>query len=93
MGILEVVQDHDAETRSPASPVNVAVVFEDEVVIEDLGDYMNAFSVLICLLYALDIQYPKKLRYTFEAVQKVFLLLGNPCSNRVLSLKNMLSAL
>lgn len=55
----------------------MAVALEEEVVMDTLGDFTNAFTLLFGLLYALNIEYPKDLRYTFEAAQKIFLKLGN----------------
>ncbi|KAL7842217.1 hypothetical protein SRHO_G00239060 [Serrasalmus rhombeus] len=90
MGILEVVKESADPSRSLTSVVNVAVVLEEEVVMDNLPGYTNAFILLFGLLYALNIEYPKDLKYTFEVVQKVFLHLGNECTARVQSLKNKL---
>ncbi|KAG5281882.1 hypothetical protein AALO_G00049850 [Alosa alosa] len=75
MGILEVI---DSSTNSGPYPtvVNVAVVLEEEVVMDNLGDFPNALMMLFGLLYALNMEYPKDLRYTFEAVQTILLNLG-----------------
>ncbi|XP_039613879.1 uncharacterized protein LOC120532032 [Polypterus senegalus] len=81
IGILEVVRHH--ETHPGAAPMNVAVVIEGQVVIEELVDFTTAFVILVGLLYALNIQYPKELKYTFETVQKVFLNIGDSYSHRV----------
>ncbi|KAI4872228.1 hypothetical protein NFI96_009479, partial [Prochilodus magdalenae] len=89
MGILEVVKE-SAGPQSLTSVVNVAVVLEEEVVMENLPDYTNAFILLFGLLYALNLEYSKDLKYTFEVVQKVFLHLGDECTVRVQSLKNKL---
>ncbi|KAL7882718.1 hypothetical protein SRHO_G00003760 [Serrasalmus rhombeus] len=90
MGILEVVKESADPSRSLTSVVNVAVVLEEEVVMDNLPDYTDAFILLFGLMYALNIEYPKDLKYTFEVVQKVFLHLGNECTARVQSLKNKL---
>ncbi|KAL6467571.1 hypothetical protein MHYP_G00232480 [Metynnis hypsauchen] len=90
MGILEVVKESADPSRSLTIVVNVAVVLEEEVVMDNLPDYTNAFILLFGLLYALNIEYPKDLKYTFEVVQKVFLHLGNECTARVQSIKNKL---
>ncbi|KAG9279659.1 sterile alpha motif domain-containing protein 3-like [Astyanax mexicanus] len=91
IGIFEVVKGSAEPSRSHTSVVNVAVVLEEEVVMANLPDYTNAFILLFGLLYALNIEYTKDLKYTFEVVQKVFLHLGNECTARVQSLKNKLS--
>ncbi|XP_041934950.1 uncharacterized protein LOC121697482 isoform X2 [Alosa sapidissima] len=89
MGILEVT---DSSTNSGPYPtvVNVAVVLEEEVVMDNLGDFTNALMMLFGLLYALNMEYPKDLRYTFEAVQKILLNLGKECTARIQSFKNKL---
>ncbi|XP_053091574.1 uncharacterized protein LOC128318619 isoform X2 [Pangasianodon hypophthalmus] len=90
MGILEVGNDCTAHSGSNSTVVNVAIVLEEEVVMDNLGDSIKAFILLFGLLYALNIEYPKDLRYTFEAVQKIFVNLGSECTARVQSLKNKL---
>ncbi|KAK1160991.1 sterile alpha motif domain-containing protein 3-like [Acipenser oxyrinchus oxyrinchus] len=71
--------------------INVALVLEEQVVVTDLWDVSNAIAVLFGLLYALNIEYPRVLRYTFEVIQKVFMNIGGVrCSARVQSLKNRL---
>ena len=88
VGILTVVKDDDS--TAPQSVVNVAVVVEEEIVLQDLPDLPTAFAYLFGLIYALNLTYPKDLRHTFETVQKVFMELGTDLSARVRSLKNKL---
>ncbi|XP_074500250.1 uncharacterized protein LOC141772765 isoform X1 [Sebastes fasciatus] len=87
VGILTVLEDDDSS--APATVINVAVVVED-IVLQDLPDLPTAFAYLFGLIYALNLQYPKELRYTFETIQKVFMGLGTDLSARVRSLKNKL---
>jgi len=58
---------------------------------DNLGDFTNALMMLFGLLYAVNMEYPKDLRYTFEAVQKIIFNLGKECTARIQSLKNKLS--
>lgn len=88
VGILTVLEDDDS--RAPQSVMSVAVVVEEEIVLQDLPDLPTAFAYLFGLIYALNLKYPKDLRYTFETVQKVFMELGTDLSARVISLKNKL---
>ncbi|XP_051782718.1 sterile alpha motif domain-containing protein 3-like [Erpetoichthys calabaricus] len=84
--MIEMVRDEeDSGTLD-----SMAVVIEDTVVVEGLPDYPTAFCVLFGLIYALNMEYPKEWKYTFETIQKVFLNLGEQCSARTLSLKNKL---
>ncbi|XP_028663392.1 uncharacterized protein LOC114656136 [Erpetoichthys calabaricus] len=91
MGILELVRN-GVPSRFLCSAVNVVIVLEEEVVMENLGNFTNAFKVLFCSLYAFNMNYRKNLKYTFVVVQKVFQYLGNDYTARVQSLKNKLSA-
>ncbi|XP_037613452.1 uncharacterized protein LOC119480896 isoform X2 [Sebastes umbrosus] len=88
VGILTVLEDDDSS--APATVINVAVVVEEDIVLQDLPDLPTAFAYLFGLIYALNLQYPKELRYTFETIQKVFMELGTDLSARVRSFKNKL---
>ncbi|XP_074500243.1 uncharacterized protein LOC141772766 isoform X2 [Sebastes fasciatus] len=88
VGILTVLEDDDSSAS--ATVINVAVVVEEDIVLQDLPDLPTAFAYLFGLIYALNLQYPKELRYTFETIQKVFMGLGTDLSARVRSLKNKL---
>ena len=74
-----------------STPVqNIALILEETVVLEDLPDLQSAFAYLLGLLYALNILYPKALKYTFETLQHVFMDIGSGCTQRVRSLKKKL---
>ncbi|XP_037649834.1 uncharacterized protein LOC119502737 [Sebastes umbrosus] len=88
VGILTVLEDDDSS--APATVINVAVVVEEDIVLQDLPDLPTTFAYLFGLIYALNLQYPKELRYTFETIQKVFMELGTDLSARVRSFKNKL---
>ena len=67
--------------------IDVAVILEEKIVIHKLRDVPHAFAVLMGLLYNLNIDYPKGLKYTFEVMQKVFMGIGSAtCSAKVLGL-------
>lgn len=50
----------------------VAVVLEGAIVLNEPLDLCTAFAHLFGLLYAMDIDYPKQMRCTFEGVQTIF---------------------
>lgn len=89
VGILLV--EEDMSEPLPSSYYDVAIVLESNVVIRHLRDLPSAFLTLMGLMYVLNLNYPKDLKYTFEVVQRLFLGIGiDSCSARVHSLKNTL---
>ncbi|KAJ8395720.1 hypothetical protein AAFF_G00029570 [Aldrovandia affinis] len=69
---------------------NIAVVLEEKIVLTDLRDLPTAFACLFGLLFALNIDYPKELKYTFEVLETIFMELSTNCTQRVRSLKTKL---
>ncbi|XP_072563171.1 sterile alpha motif domain-containing protein 3-like [Paramormyrops kingsleyae] len=62
--------------------IDVLVVLEEAVVLSNLRDVPSAISMLMGLLFALNIDYPKELKYTFEIIQKVLMNIGGrQCSS------------
>ncbi|KAK1172509.1 hypothetical protein AOXY_G5105 [Acipenser oxyrinchus oxyrinchus] len=88
VGIITVVEDDVASSNSLPTVTSVAIVLEE--VFEDVCDLPTAFALLFCLLYALNIDFPKELKYTFDVIQQVLMDLGSQCSARVQSLKTKL---
>lgn len=89
IGILLVVED--VKEPLPVSYNDVAIVIEEKIVMRHLGDVPNAFVNLMGLLYTLNLDYPKDLKYTFEVIQRLFMGIGSEmCTPRVHSLKNKL---
>ncbi|KAM8771709.1 uncharacterized protein AB9X84_025188 isoform 1-T1 [Acanthopagrus schlegelii] len=87
VAILTILQDDGAGT----SVRDQAVVLEGDIVLHNIPDLSTALAYLFGLLYALNIDYPKQMRYTFEAIQAIFFELGGSrCSQRIRSLKTKL---
>ena len=61
------------------------MVIEEKIIFPEVFDFSNAVALLMGLLYALNIDYSKGLRYTFEMIQKVLMDIGGgQCSALVL---------
>ena len=89
IGILAIVED--VNEPLPVIYSDVALVIEEQVVLRNLGDVPNAFMNLMGLLYVLNMNYPKELKYTFEVIQRLFMGIGvDSCTARVHTLKNKL---
>uniref|UniRef100_A0A9J8BKM6 Uncharacterized protein n=1 Tax=Cyprinus carpio carpio TaxID=630221 RepID=A0A9J8BKM6_CYPCA len=90
MGILTVIEDDVATIHSNPNVRCLSVVLEEQFVLDNVQNLHTAVALLFGLIYALNISYPKELKYTFETIQKVFIGLDPQCSARVQSFKNKL---
>ncbi|KAK7905164.1 hypothetical protein WMY93_017771 [Mugilogobius chulae] len=82
------VKKHEAQPR----PDDIGIVLEGEIVIQELDNVPLAVCLLFGLLYALNMDYPRELRYTFEVLQKVVMELdGGTYSKKAQVLKNRLN--
>ena len=83
VGILKLKEETDV--------LNYAVVLEERIIFPSARDFPNAVAILMGLLYSLNIDYPKGLKYTFEIIQKVLMDIGGgQCSALVHGLRNKL---
>jgi len=81
------VEGGDATTP----PADVGIVIEGVEVLHDLGDVASACALLMGVIYALNLSYPKELKAFFEVLQKLFLQLdASSLSTKVQMLKNKL---
>ena len=65
MKIAVVAQEEDREY--------IAVIVEGCEVLQDCKTLSNACLLLMGVIYAVNLSYPVKLKYTFEAFQKLLL--------------------
>lgn len=71
--------------------LGVSVELEYEIILQGFKDYSHAVAMLMDLLFALNIDYPKELKYTFEVIQKVLMNISSEhCSATVHGLSNRL---
>ncbi|KAM6892967.1 uncharacterized protein PEZ65_023019 [Lycodopsis pacificus] len=88
-GIL-VIRKEGAEPSD--DPEDVGIILEGVEVLDELGNVPFAVSMLLALVYALNLSYPPELKYTFEALQKIMMKLdGNKLSIKGQALKTKLS--
>ncbi|XP_056617412.1 uncharacterized protein LOC130432164 [Triplophysa dalaica] len=90
MGIITIVEDDLATIHSNPNVRCLSLVLEDHIVLDNVQDLPTAMALLFGLIYALNMNYPKELKYNFEIIQKVFIGLDPQCSARVPSFKNKL---
>lgn len=53
--------------------VDVSIVLDGKEIVTGCGNTAKACTLLMGLIYNLNLAYPPKLRYTFEVFQKLFL--------------------
>ncbi|XP_076845338.1 sterile alpha motif domain-containing protein 3-like [Brachyhypopomus gauderio] len=72
-------------------PLDVGIVLEGREVLAGLSSVARACALLLGLIYAVNLSYPKQLRYTFECCQKMLLELDSgKLSPKVHTLKSKL---
>lgn len=76
-------------THEPTSEEEqVSIVIEGNEVLTKCGNRTRGCILLMGLIYALNLEYPKALKNTFEVFQKVFLEIdGTKLSRKVQTLK------
>ncbi|KAJ8358000.1 hypothetical protein AAFF_G00044870 [Aldrovandia affinis] len=78
------------KSGTASDPASATVMVEGTEVLQGL-DVPRACALLMGLIYALNLSYPRELKYTCEVFQKVFLKLdGQKSSPKVTSLKQKL---
>lgn len=71
MGILNIIDDYVAIIHSNPNTRCLAVLLEEPIVLEDVDGLPTAFALLLGLMYAHKMDYPKELKYIFDTIQKV----------------------
>ncbi|RXN13097.1 cadherin-related tumor suppressor-like protein [Labeo rohita] len=86
---MKVIVKHNVMAEEDSS--DLSIVIEGNQVMEGCGSRTKACIMLMGLIYAINIEYPKELKNTFEAFQKLFLeIVGAKLLKKVHSLKNKL---
>lgn len=87
--VVQGMKIYSIQTNPPEE--DIGIVIDRTKVLTTLGNFPRASAMLMGLMYALNLAYPKELRYTFEAFQKLFLKLDcSKLSPKLNSLKSKL---
>ncbi|KAF1389893.1 hypothetical protein PFLUV_G00052260 [Perca fluviatilis] len=90
---VQRIKIYHIKTTTPEGPDDIGIVVEGVKVLTALGNFPRACSMVIGLAYAVNLAYPKEVRYTLEVFQKLLLELDySKLSPKVNSLKNKLLA-
>lgn len=82
-----VVKTGDATSK----PEDIGIVLEGQMVLRDMDNVAFGAAMLFGLMYALNLNYPADLKYTFEVLQKVVMELDSgTLSEKAQVLKNRL---
>ncbi|RXN38553.1 sterile alpha motif domain-containing 3-like protein [Labeo rohita] len=71
--MTKIIVIHPNVAQENQDPVNVSVIIEGTEILEDCRSVTNACLLLMGVIYAVNLSYPLKLKYTFEVFQKLFL--------------------
>lgn len=86
---MKVLVIHDPMAEE--DPADVAILIEGNQVLNRCGNRTMACVMLMGLIYALNLQYPTSLKYTFDVFQKLVLELdGAKLLKKVHTLKTKL---
>ena len=84
---VQRIKIYTIKANTSEGPDDVGIVVEGLKVLTALGNFARACSMLVGLIYAVNLAYPKELKYTFEVFQK--LLLELDCSKLTLKVNNL----
>ncbi len=89
--VLRICVFHTCEEDEGASNADVSIVVEGTEVLDNCGSVAKACLLLMGIIYAMNLSYPPKMKYTFELFQKLLLELDVlKLSPKILSLRNKL---
>lgn len=93
VGLLTILPEEMSSKRPNALNVDAirAIILEGTIVVGDVPNLPHAVCLLFALIYALNLDYPKTMRNTFDFIQRVFLSLGGKnLKPKLQTLKNQL---
>ncbi len=70
LGLL-IGYEGDNQDAFPREVFNVAVVVEETVVLHNFKDVPSSFAMLLGIIYCVNLEYPRAMKYSFEFLQRV----------------------
>ena len=67
--IIKIIVIHPNGAQENQGPSYVSIIIEGKEVLEDCKSVTNACLLLMGVIYAFNLSYPLKLKYTFEVFQ------------------------
>lgn len=87
MGIYAILREGEENIFS-----DIGLYVEGLIILDDIASEARACTLMLGVIYALNLAYPKQLKYYYEFVQKVLLRLeSGKLSPKVLNLANKLN--
>ncbi|XP_078138677.1 uncharacterized protein LOC139911820 [Centroberyx gerrardi] len=71
--VLKIFVVHGNAAQEGHTPAHVSIIIEGKEVLDDCKSVAKACLLLMGFIYAMNLSYPPKLKYTFEVFQKLFL--------------------
>lgn len=77
------------ENGDPGHYDDIGLFVDGAIILDYIGSAAQACAVMLGVIYALNLAYPKELRHYYEFIQKVLMQMdGEKLSPRILGLKN-----
>ncbi|XP_059400628.1 uncharacterized protein LOC132132271 [Carassius carassius] len=90
LGLL-IGYEGDNQDAFPREVFNVTVVVEETVVLHNFKDVPSSFAMLLGIIYCVNLEYPRAMKYSFEFLQRVVMKIKpDQASARVHGIRNKL---
>uniref|UniRef100_A0A672I062 Uncharacterized protein n=1 Tax=Salarias fasciatus TaxID=181472 RepID=A0A672I062_SALFA len=90
LGLL-IGHEGPLQDEFPLEVFSVVLVVEEKIILHGISDVSTGFAMLMGAIYCLNLEYPRKMRYSFEFVQRVMMKIQpDQCSARIHGLRNKL---
>lgn len=77
------------ENGDPGHYDDIGLFVDGAIILDNIGSAAQACAVMLGVIYALNLAYPKDLRHYYEFIQKLLMQMdGEKLSARILGLKN-----